>query len=73
MNHAIYGLEPTGVNGAYEATGEVHFYCSENHAERHAIAEGYRSSANYSKPQPIPSTEWENGTVCEWCEDPLRA
>ena len=65
--HAIYGLEATGVGGAYEATGEVHFYCGENHAEKHAIAEGYRSSANFSDPQPIGEVDVLPGTECEWC------
>jgi len=67
--HVIYGLDTIGVNGSYEATGEVHFYCSLDHAERHAIAEGYRTSANYSKPER--SDERDSGTRCEWCGEPL--
>lgn len=63
--HAIYELDSTGVDGAYEATGLIHFYCSLNHAGRHAIAEGYRTSANFSKPQP--STDHGDSTKCEWC------
>lgn len=65
MTYSIYGLEPTGVDGAYEATGEVHFYCCQNHAHRHSIAEGYRTSANYS--QPSVNTDAIEGTICEWC------
>lgn len=49
----------------YEADGEVHFYCSMSHAKNHAIAEGYRTSANYSK--PVECNEDAAGKLCEWC------
>jgi hypothetical protein len=62
---AIYGLERIGKDGAYEATGEVHWYCCEDHAGRHAIAEGFRTSSNYSK--PTANSDALEGTVCEWC------
>ena len=68
--HVIYELDTIGVDGAYEATGLVHFYCCLDHAGRHAIAEGYRTSANYSK--PARSDEHEKGTQCEWCGQTLR-
>jgi hypothetical protein len=76
MAYAIYELEATGENGAYEATGDIHFYCSLDHAERHAIAEGFRTSANYSK--PTVDNEYcdgahEYGTQCEWCGDKVSA
>lgn len=62
--YAIYGLDAIGVNRAYEATGEVHWYCSESCASAHAIAEG-RTSANYSEPQVNPDAL--DGTTCERC------
>lgn len=71
MAYAIYGLDAIGVGGAYEATGEVHFYCSADHAGRHAIAEGYRTSANYSKPAAASSLDIPIGTQCEWCGNTL--
>jgi hypothetical protein len=67
---AIYGLDRIGVSGAMEATGEVHFYCSADHAERDAITQGFLASANYSEPQI--TTDAIAGTVCEWCKKELQ-
>ena len=65
MTWAIYGLAPIGLNGAYEATGEVHHYCSRQHAESHAFHDGLLPSAGYSEPEEY--TDAIPGLTCEWC------
>jgi hypothetical protein len=34
---AIYGLQPIGKDGALEANGEIHWYCSATCAERDLV------------------------------------
>jgi len=70
--HELERITPSKLakDDKYEATGIVHFYCCLDHAERHAIAEGFRTSANYSKPEP--STEQVYGNQCEWCGDEIQ-
>lgn len=60
---ARYALEPIGADGALEATGEVHYYCSKDHANRDVTLtlDGGQYTA------PIPTTDAIAGTVCETC------
>jgi hypothetical protein len=63
--YAIYELEPIGLDGALEANGRVHFYCSDNHAKQ-AITEHF-DSANYSQPVLLLAEDFLPGTQCEAC------
>jgi hypothetical protein len=71
MTHAIYGLSPIGVNGALEADGEVHYYCSRECAEWDALTHRY-VAPRYSA--ITENTDAIEGTVCERyeCQQTVR-
>lgn len=66
MALAIYELDAIGLDGALEANGRVHFYCS------HACLETGRSDFNNQTIATGSDDNWVDGTVCESCGDELR-
>jgi hypothetical protein len=67
MMFAVYGLQPIGANGALEADGEVHWYCSPEHAAQDLTElrrEMGTEATAYS--EPAESNDFAEGTACEW-------